>query len=418
MSETIIMKIFGFELNFKKSLSPVPARSGSWFSLIREGSAGAWQRSETVEVDTALTHSAVFACVSLIASDIAKMPIKFTRNSNGFWQEIAHRYAPLMRQPNAYQNRTQFIASWLSSKLLHGNAYILKVRDGAGFVRSLHLLDPRTVTPLVADSGDIFYRLSKSDLAGVGVNATVPAREIIHDRGFTPFHPLVGVSPLTAAGLAASQAIAIQRNSAVFFENGCRPGGTLSAPGTISKETAERLKQDWQEKYSGQNVGKVAVLGDGLKYEQLSVNAEDAQLIEQLNFTAQDVCRAFHVPAWKIGAGPAAPYTGVEAMNLAYYSDCLQCLIEALELCLDEGLNLPASERTEMDLDHLLRMDTLSRYEAYGKAIGAGWMKPNEARQREGLAPVDGGDTCYMQQQNFALAALTQRKPTEGGTQA
>jgi len=159
----------------------------------------------------------------------------------------------------------------------------------------------------------------------------------------------------------------------------------------------------------------VAVLGDGLRYEALAISAIDSQLIEQLNYTAQDVCRAFHVPAWKIGAGPAAPYSGVEAMNLAYYSDCLQALIENLELSLDDGLNLPLNQRTELDLDQLLRMDTVTRYAAYSSAIGGGWMAPNEARRKESLPPVEGGDSCYLQQQYFSLDELNARK-TQGST--
>lgn len=403
------MKLFGFELSVKKSLQPVPSGSGGWYPVVREGTAGAWQRGETIEVNTALSHSAVFACVSLISSDIAKLPIAFTSQQSGYWAPGPHPYDPLLRRPNAYQNRQQFVSNWISSKLLHGNAYALKRRNARGTIESLHLLDPRAVEPLVSDDGAIFYRLKTSRLAGVGVDVTVPAREIIHDRGVTPFHPLVGVSPLTAAGLAASQALAIQHGSSKFFENGSRPGGLLTAPGTIQDETAARLKKHWEENYSGENAGRTAVLGDGLKYEALAVTAIDSQLIEQLNFTAQDVCRAFHVPAWKVGAGPSAPYTGVESGNLAYYSDCLQSLIESLELALDDGLDLPPNQRTELDLDHLLRMDTVSRYAAYTSAIGGGWMTPNEARRKESLPPIAGGETCYLQQQNYSLAALASR---------
>lgn len=406
------MKIFGFDFGFtvKKSLQAIPS-TGGWFPLVRESSPGAWQAGQTLEADTLLAHSAVFACVSLISSDIGKLPVQIATQRAGYWERQASPFDVLLKKPNLYQNRAQFFAAWASSKLLHGNVYALKTRDARGRITALHLLDPKAVTPLISsDGGAVFYRLNTNHLAGIGSDATVPAREIIHDRGVTPFHPLIGVSPLIAASLGANQALSIQSNSQKFFQNGSRPGGILTAPGEITPATAERLRAHWQENFSGENYGKTAVLGDGLKYEAMTTNAVDAQLIEQLNFTAQDVCRAFHVPAWKIGAGPAAPYTGVEAMNLAYYSDCLQWLIESLELALDEGLDLPSNQRTEFDLDHLLRMDTTTRYSAYTQAIGGGWMKPNEARAREGLPPVEGGDTCYMQQQNFALAALANRQ--------
>ncbi len=397
----------------EKALTPVPssagAGAGGWFPLIHESTAGAWQRSEPVEVDTALTHTAVFACVSLIAQDIAKLPVHIAQRQNGFWSPAAHPLDTLLRKPNGYQNRAQFLQSWMTAKLLFGNSYALKRRDASGRIIAMHLLAPSAVTPLIADDGAVFYSLKASALASVYEDVTVPAREIIHDRGLAPYHPLIGVSPLTAAGLAASQGLAIQSTATKFFQNGARPGVVLSAPGSISEETAKRLKEHWQEKYTGNNAGNVAVLGDGLKPEFLSLNPVDSQLIEQLSFTAQDVCRAFRVPAWKIGAGPAAPYTGVEAMTLAYYTDCLQGLIESLELALDDGLDLPPDLRTELDLDDLMRMDTSTRYEAYSKAIGAGWLAPNEARRKEGLSPVEGGDTPYLQVQNYALAALAKR---------
>lgn len=408
------MKLFGYDISIRKSLDPVSSNAGAWFPVIREASGGAWQRDEKIEVDTALSHSAVFACVDLIAKDIGKLPARIARRSGGYWAPVDHVYDGLLRKPNPYQTRAQFLSAWITCKLLHGNVYALKQRNAAGRIIALHLLDPARVQPLVSSGdGSVFYRLSMSQLAGLHEDVTVPAREIIHDRGITPFHPLVGVSPLMAAGIAANQGLAIQKNAVAFFKNAARPSVVLTAPGLVTREKATEIKNYWDAAYRGPNAGSVAILSDGIKPELMTMTSADAQVIEQLNFTAQDVCRAFHVPAWKIGAGPAAPYTSAEQTGLTYYADCLQALIESLEQCLDEGLNLPANERTELDVDALLRMDTIARFDAYGKAIGAGWMMPNEARQREGMAPVEGGDTCYMQQQNYALAALAHRSTPE-----
>lgn len=394
-----------FLRQLKKSLSPVASAGGGggWFPLIRESSSGAWQRSEPVEVDTTLTHSAVFACVSAIAQDIAKLPIHVAERKAGVWAATSSQYDNLLRKPNPYQNRGQFVQSWLTSKLLHGNTYALKRRDTAGRTIALHILDAPSVEPLVSDDGAVFYRLKASKLAGIAADVVVPAREIIHDRGLTPWHPLVGVSPLTAAGLAASQGLAIQATATTFFKNGARPGVVMTAPGRIEPETAKRLKEHWDQNYTGDNAGKVAVLGDGLKPEFLSLNPVDSQLIEQMGYTAQDVCRAFRVPAWKIGAGPAAPYTSSEATNLQYLSDCLQAHIEALELCLDDGLDLPVTQRTEFDETALLRTDTKTRTEVLTSAIQGKLMTINEARAREGLPPVDGGDVILQQMQDVPM---------------
>ena len=95
-------------------------------------------------------------------------------------------------------------------------------------------------------------------------------------------------------------------------------------------------------------------------------------------------------------------------------SDALQAHIESIELCLDEGLALAPDTRTELDEGVLLRMDAATRFKTYSDAIGGGWMAPNEARRREGLPPVEGGDTPYLQQQNFSLSALARRDQQQG----
>lgn len=386
-----------------KALQPVPSGSGSWFPLVRENSPGAWQRGETVEVDTAVSHSAVYACVSLISNDIAKLPIAIAENKGNYWAPVSHPLDRLLRKPNAYQNRIQFIAAWIASKLLHGNTYALKQRDQLGRIVALHILDPLAVTPLIAEDSSVFYRCRPSKLAN-GAEITVPAREIIHDRFNCWQHPLVGLSPLTAAGLAAAQALDIQQNSRKFFANGSRPGGVLTAPGNVPAEVAERLKAHWDANYTGANSGKVAVLGDGLKFESMAINAADSQLIEQLSFSALDVCRAFNMPAFKVSAGAPAPYTSSEATNLAYLADCLHSHIESLELCLDDGLDLPANLRTELDESSLLRLDTQTRANVLATELKAGLLTINEGRAIQGRPPVEGGDQIMRQMQDVPLA--------------
>ncbi|CAI09247.1 phage portal protein [Aromatoleum aromaticum] len=394
------MKLFGFEIT-KKALQPVSNRG--WFPIVAEPTSGAWQRSEPIVVETALAHSAVFACVNLIASDVAKLPISISRRTD-YWSPITHEYSRLLRKPNGFQNRVQFISQWIASKLIFGNTYVLKVRDNRGRITALHVLDAKTVRPMIADDGAVFYELKASQLSGIAADVTVPAREIIHDRGIAPFHPLIGLSPLQAAAAATTQGLAIQHNSAKFFQNGAQPGGILTAPGAISPETAERLKAHWDANYTGANAGKTAVLGDGLRYEAMSTTPVDSQLIEQLAFSAQDVARAFHVPAWKIGAGPTAPYTSSEATNLQYLSDCLQVHIESLELALDDGLDLPPDVRTEFDESSLLRLDSATRINVLSTAVKSGLRTINEARAELNLAPVDGGDEIFRQMQDVPLA--------------
>jgi HK97 family phage portal protein len=284
----------------------------------------------------------------------------------------------------------------------------------------MYVLDPSRVRPLVANDGSVFYELAADTVVGLGERVIVPAREIIHDRFNCLFHPLVGLSPIYACGLASTQGLAIQNNSARFFSNQSRPGGILTAPAAIGDDTAKRLKEHWDSNYGGDNAGRIAVVGDGLKFEALTITAEDAQLIDQLKWTAEVVCSVFHVPPYKIGVGTLPSMANVQALNLEYYTQALQILIEGLELCLDEGLGTGEKLGTELDLDGLLRMDTVTLIQAIKEAVGAGVMAPNEGRRRIDLPPVEGGETPYLQQQNYSLAALAKRDALEDpfGTKA
>ena len=392
-------------------MAPADDRRGC-HSLIRESFTGAWQQNVEVKLDSVLSHSAVFRCVSLIASDVAKMRIRLVEvDADGIWSETTSpSYSPVLRKPNRFQNRIQFFTNWMESKLTRGNTYVLKERDNRGVVIRLYVLDPNRVKPLVADDGAVYYELRQDTLAGLGESSViVPAKEIIHDRWNTLFHPLVGLSPIFANGLAATQGQAIQNMSAGFFHNGAQPGGVLTAPGAIADETAKRLKEHWDANYTGKNRGKVAVLGDGLHYEPMTAKMVDSQLVEQLKWSAETVCSVFGVPAYKAGVGQAPAYNNVEALNQQYYSDCLQIHIESVELCLDEGLELKAPYGTEFDIDDLLRMDTATQIEALTNATTGGLMKPDEGRKKLGLKPVEGGDAVYLQEQNYSLSALAKR---------
>lgn len=406
------MRFLGLSITREKAAQPMPVdRRGAWYPMIREPFVGAWQKNAEIAVDphAVLANHAVFACQTLIASDISKLRVKLVaQDSDGLWSEVRNpAYSPVLRKPNHFQNRIQFFEAWVLSKLQRGNTYVLKKRDARNVVTELYVLGPDLVTPLVSDSGEVFYELRTDALSGLEDRVVVPAREIIHDRFNCFFHPLVGLSPIFANGLAATQGTSIQRQSTNLFQNGARPGGILTAPGAISDETAGRLKAHWDSSYTGDNAGKVAVLGDGLKYEAMAVDAVDAQLVEQLRWTAEIVASTYHVPAYKIGAGQMPTVNNVQSLNVEYYSQCLQVLIESIELCLDEGLATGDVLGTEFDVENLLRMDSVTAFEVAEKAKGV--LTLDERRRRVDAPKIKGGDTVYLQQQDHSLAAIAAR---------
>jgi HK97 family phage portal protein len=414
------VRLFGLEITRRKAVPTgaqvVSESRGGWWRLITEPFGGAFQRDIEWTVDSVLAHTTVWTCITLIASDIGKLRPKLVQKDvNGIWQETdSASFSPVLRKPNRFQNHIQFKEWWITSKLIRGNAYALKERDQRKVVVALYLLDPTRVQVLVAPDGAVFYQLNNDNLSGIEEQSiTVPASEIIHDRMNCLFHPLVGVSPLFASGSVANIGLTIQRNSDNFFAQGSNPGGILTAPATIDQATADRLKDEWNSKFSGNNAGKVAVLGDGLKFEPMRMTAVDSQLIAQLKLTAQMICSAFHVPAFKAGVGDMPAYQNAEILDGIYYSDCLQYHIESFELAMDEGLGLTAvtgkTLGVELDLDGLLRMDTATQIKTLAEGVAGAIYTPDEARAKVDLPPLKGGDTIYMQQQNYSLEALAKR---------
>jgi HK97 family phage portal protein len=419
------VKLLGFEITRTKAAPPIPvsASSSGWWRVIREPWTGAWQRNADIRAEDVLAYSAVFACTTLIASDIAKLKLRLVQmDSDGIWTETeSPSFSPVLRKPNRYQTTQKFIEQWLVSKLVHGNTYVLKQRDNRGIVVALYVLDPTRVTPMVAEDGSVWYELRRDPLSGIKEEMIrIPAREIIHDTMVALYHPLIGVSPIYACGLAATQGLKIQNNSYRFFSVGSQPGGVLTAPGIIAEPTAQRLKEDWETNFSGDNVGKVAVLGDGLKFEKMTVNAVDAQLIEQLKWTADNVCSCYHVPPYMIGVGPPPPYANFEPLVQQYYSQALQTLIVGFENVLDEGLGIaekvksgdepPKQLGTEFDINDLIWMDTNTKVQA-ATALVSGSVDTIDGVRKTyfGKGKVKGGHTIWMQQQDYSVEALMER---------
>jgi HK97 family phage portal protein len=399
------------------TLQPLSPSLGGWWPWgVQEPFTGAWQRNVEIRSDTALSYYAVFACLRLISTDMGKMGLRLVeqdRQDLDVWTPTeSPAFSPVLRQPNRYQTINEFIEQWTLSKLIYGNTYVLLQRDQRRVVVAMYVLDPARVTPLVTPDGAVYYELKRDDLAELAAERLiVPASEIIHDKYLAPFHPLIGISPLYAASNSVSVGLGIQTNSQKFFANGANPSGVLSAPGHIDQTTAARLKSYFETNFSGNNVGRIAVAGDGLEYKPMTMTSVNAQLVEQLHLTAEQVCSAFGVPPYLVDIGPPPPYANFEPLLLKYHSQCIQSLATNLEKSLDKGLGLVEKIEgrqlgTEFDINDLIWMDTATKTKAAGDGIRSG-MSVDEVRSRyHGLPAVPGGDVVYMQEQNHSLEAL------------
>jgi HK97 family phage portal protein len=398
------------------SLVGVTGSRGWWSGFLHEITSGGWQRNEIVRPETVLANPTLYACITLIARDVAKLCVElYEEDANGIWIEAedSPAFSPFLRKPNHYQTWVDFIEWWMVSKLAHGNTFVLKMRDARNVVTAGYILDPCRVMPLVAPDGSVFYQLY-TDPLNQAESVTVPAREIMHDTECPLFHPLCGVSPIYAAGWPALQGLHIRDQSDKFFANGSRPGGLLLVPGHINQTAADQLKADWETNHAGDNVGKLAVLTGGMTYQAMAATAEQSQLIDQLRMTDEDIARCFHIPRYKVGIGPDPTISSVEALNQQYYSDCLQNHIVNLQAVVGEGIGLPnvpgRDLMVKLKLDDLFQMDTATRIKVAQDAISGG-ASPNEARKRWlDLGPVDGGETPYLQEQNWPIKLLADRE--------
>jgi HK97 family phage portal protein len=391
------------------------------YGMAHEPFSGAWQRNITnasPRDPNLLAFSAVYACVTIISQDIAKLPLRVMKLLADGITEVINKLSPydrLLRKPNDYQSRIEFMQLYQACRLIRGNVYVFKEFDQRGVPVKFHLLHPDRVQVLVEPvSKEVYYRytpygqdmtLGMDRLGMLDGTITIPSRYVIHDRINCLWHPLIGTSPLFAAAVTSMTGARILMNSESLFANMARPAGVLSAPATISDITAERLKREFEANYSAGNIGKTAVLGDGLNWQPMVMTSTDAQLIEQLKWTIEDVARAFRVPMYLLADLAKMTYKNNEQAQQAYYQGCLQYHIESTEVKLTNDFDMDEDiEYVAFNTRVMFRMDMSERFAAYKEGIMAGVLAPNEARAWENLGPVEGGKEPRMQMQMVPLS--------------
>ena len=384
---------------------------GGWSPIVHEPYTGAWQLNDPLPTENALANPSVFAVVSRIAQDIAKIaqPLLLEQDDNGFWFETTNSaYSPVLRRPNRYQTPQQFYEQWMLSKLLYGNTYVFNERDDRSVVRAQYVLDPLKVKTLIAPDGSVYYELQSNDLAGLAAASepiVVSAREIGHDRWNCLFHPLQGVSPLYSLSGAVTQAQAIQASSTTFFAKGGRPAGMLSAPTKLDPASADRIKAT----LANFKTGEIMLTDQGMVYHDIGGSAVESELIAQLGWTEEKICEVFGIPISIVNTNKQPPYANAEASQLQYKSQTIEPHSTSIAAVQGAALDLPLYLKLEFDDTLLIWMDTATRTTAAKTAIAAG-MSVNEVRDTYyGLGPVPGGDLPYLQQQYYPISELADR---------
>jgi len=177
----------------------------------------------------------------------------------------------------------------------------------------------------------------------------------------------------------------------------------------MTDDDAGRLKSYWDENFTGENAGKVAVIGADMKFTTFSSNAVDSQMVEQMRYSDEQICQPFGVKPYKIGIGNPPAGWKADDVNVEYYGDALSPIIESMENLLDEGLAIKLPLGVEMNLEPLWRMDEGKQAEVETKLVGGKIKTPDEARRKFNLSSTGGGDTLWGQHQDYPLGMLRDR---------
>lgn len=358
------------------------------------------------------TNSVVESCMAAIAQTVSVCPLYHQeRLDNGGLRDIkGSALARLLHYPNEYQSRSDMLLNVCYSILGDGNAYLYKAkRNNRNEPTELHLLNPTATRGYRLEDGSVVYGVNSSgwDLRGEldfhDANY-VPARDIVHFKLHTPYDPLRGVSPIQAAALSIATNSTIMNHEATFFKNMSRPSGVLSTDAGLTKEQMVRLRDAWTEKSKGINAGEVPILANGLKWYPLSISSQDAQLIEVLKFTVEDISRVFRVPLPMINSMTTATFNNAETMLNWWLASGLGFMLDHIEQAFAHSFRLPPNEELNFDTNILLRVDFKTRIAALGEATMKGVYALNEARAKEGLEAAEYGDEPRVQQQVVPLS--------------
>lgn len=360
-----------------------------------------------VSEDTALAYSAVWACVSLIASDVASLPLilyqRLKPTGKRRYQDSS-LYEILHDSPNSEMSAMTFRETMQAHLLTWGNAYAEIVRDGAGRVAALWPLTPdRVNVRREPRTGAIYYEVSRLN----GGIDRLDAADMLHISGLG-FDGLMGYSVIQKARESIGLGLATERFGGTFFGNGATFGGVIS----LNTQLTELAQQSFRKQMEGQHQGvdrshKFLLLGNEAKYERLGIPPNDAQFLETRQFQINEICRWFRVPPHKIGDLDRSTNNNIEHQGIEYVTGTLRPWLVRWEQEINRKL-ISRAERKIQYAEHLvegaLRGDMASRYAAYAVGRQWGWLSANDVREKENWNPLDAGGDIYLVPQNMAPA--------------
>ena len=373
-----------------------------------------WQLGQ--DVQSLGTGSAmVEACISAYSQTVAMCPGDHWRtNDKGGRDRVeSSALARILRHPNDYQSISDFLLNATRWLYADGNAYALALRNSRFEISEMHLMDSNQSHPVLAETGDVFYRLAGNDVISKRYdleNNLVPMRDVLHIRLHTERRrspvPLIGESPILAAYADIGTSAAIARQQVAFYLNEARPSAVLSTDLVLDKDQVQALRDRWDEQTAGVNQGKTPILTAGLKVQPWAVAGKDAATADMLKLSNEHIALAFRIPLQILGIGGTS-YSSTELLMQSWIASGLGFALNHIEesFGLLFGLRGQPYEYVEFDTAALLRSAMKDRIEALVRGVQGGVFAPNEARNIEGYDAVPFGDEPRVQQQVVPLSA-------------
>ncbi len=324
----------------------------------------------------ALTLTAVYRSIQIIATPISKMPMQTFRFATGL--EVPVENPILVNKPNYLDTKRDFLFQTVVSMALDGNAFWLKSYGSNGQVNNLTLIPPSAVTIRLVN-GIKHYDYQVNQDTPVATTTT----DIQHLKLFSRVGYLRGLGPIDSCQQDISAALELRNFAANWFGQAGIPTGILKTDKPIGAEDANEITERWHAKQSER---KVAVLGQGFEWQTVQLNPRDALFTDVQVQQVQAIARLFGIPARLLLTGvdgSSDTYTNLQDENQVFYRHTIMAYTDAISDALSECL--PRGTRTEFNFEGLFRADMANRFNMYETAIRAGFMTTEEVRRKEGL---------------------------------
>ncbi len=381
--------IKSFFYNLIKRSEVRPARYGVRYS----------NSKKIVSEETSMQVSAYYRGITYLATQVAKLPfvVKDYKNAVLHNDQITKL---INLAPNSEQSSFHFKLAMMYNAVNHGNSFAEIERDTLGRAKNLWIIPTEWVDVLRAPSGDLVYRVN----AESGNTIHLKSQDVFHIKNFHTKDGIIGFGLIPYAATILGISLASDEMAAGLFANGGIPSGVLTTPGALSDEAYARLKIDWDKKRSGENANSVAILEEGAKYESTIIPPDNLQFLETRQFNVLEIARFLGLPPSKLFDIQKASYASLEQSNLEVATDTLDAWCKSWESEVDiKLLNYQyGGRKSEMDLYEVFRGDMSARSNYFTKMMQSAALTPNEIRNKEGLAPYEGGDRLFIANNNYA----------------